>query len=636
VIALLRRDWPWLTFFLLSGVAALVAALGEERFESVWVMPTRRMDTLFHVGWIVGAALGVFAACYDDLLGTREYARHRPVPVARLHASRMLGCAAVLGGWLLLAPAVQWALEWVFGDYARLGRIAPLVDVWANLLPAGSACAVGWFAATLPCAPLLRLLFGGAVGFLLFALADLTTANDGAVLPAFVAVHAAGALLLALASLANAGHRADADRPWSPRVRSVGGVVVALGLGGAGSLLVAAIADENMSGLALAAPRVVRMDGEYRLAIRERDDRSSWWTPVDAEHVATAPGVRRSAVEREVWNRLDVGRSRQPGFDAPQLRPREDSTGTVQLHGGLVYAIDYARPPSLTVVGKGTGKTPFAPDTRLIAVGAFRDSVHWIAEPGATEVWRLDESAQQTVRVPLPEGDRVVGVRSVQLPDERRQVVAGDLTYVLARANAKIVIGERAAYEVRRDSIAPAPDWVQEQAQERGGRVEMLDGDPLRPRIRVLDPNGEPVFEHAYAPRTAVERWYATLLWCTSAVRPPALQLASYLGGGGSRRISPLLDPLLAGGRRAVLLVLCCVVAAASGLAAARRLRRLGASARAQRGWLCAGLLLGPLGLLASLLVERRRAYAPAPEPPAGAPAVPRILTPSVSLEAAS
>src|SRR5262249_47044198 len=79
VIALLRKDAPWLLFMLLAGSTALTAAWASIGFADVWLFPLQRTDAPFHAAWITGLLLGAVAVLYDDLLGTREFLLQRPV-----------------------------------------------------------------------------------------------------------------------------------------------------------------------------------------------------------------------------------------------------------------------------------------------------------------------------------------------------------------------------------------------------------------------------------------------------------------------------------------------------------------------------------------------------------------------------
>jgi hypothetical protein len=116
--------------------------------------------------------------------------------------------------------------------------------------------------------------------------------------------------------------------------------------------------------------------------------------------------------------------------------------------------------------------------------------------------------------------------------------------------------------------------------------------------------------DHVFRPRAAGELFWAGILATWSSLRPPVLQVAAFLGPEADRPASSILDPILRGGRHPFLLFTCFAIAALCAWASQRRLRRLAAPIGTRRLWLVLTAGFGPLGLVASVLVERPRAYA--------------------------
>lgn len=634
MIAALRKDLELLLVLFVVGFVPLAIVLGQESFFDIWVLPPRRLEGPFHCAWICGAVLGLALAVHDELLGTREYLRHRPTSPARLHAARLCGAALVLAAWLLLVPLVPWLCEALFGHLAALGRPAHAVEVAATMLPAASACAIGLFAGTLPAGPVLRLCAGAAALLATFqgieAVATPSLRSDGWIcsLPWFAALHGLAALLFAAASFAGARAAHDPDRPWHPANRWIGGSLGTLTFAAFATALLAAWQQATCGSLLRDYPVVVRNGDEYRLAVRVLAGRQFSYLPVDAQHArAGAPLDRRS------WNEVagpytGLGKA-EPGFDAPRFHWISNwPTGRFfQFEDGRVMVI-HEQHAGVHWTGKGAEGEPFAPGTRLIEGGERPETVLAL-EPGSG-LWRYEPDAGWFAPLPLPAGDRLRDARQVRRPvdKEQQRLTVAELVYQVDPEETLAVIGDRAVYQLRDAELQPAPEWMLQQLQQpQPLQRRFVDDDPLTPHLRLLNGNSALLFEHRYEPRTAAERLHAGLVLYVSCLRPPLLQLASHLLAPQQPPRHPFTDPLLAGGRRPILLLLDLAVAGLCAFAAWRWLARRAAPVGVRRFWLGAALLLGPAALIACLCVERRRAWAPSPT--AAIPAAPpRIRSP--------
>jgi hypothetical protein len=618
--ALLRRDRKWLTVLLALGGAALAVAFNEVGFVHLWVLPADRCDEPFHTGWIIGAVVGLGAALWDDVLGLRELVRHRPMSPRRLYAARLLGCARTLAGCIVLAALAHWLWEGLRGTASHEWRLGAVPRALLPLLPMASSCALWWFAGTRPCAHWMRLCFGGALLFASFTLIDAVARGGESThdLTIFALAHTGLAVVFVAASFVGAGTAADPDRPWPTPVLRWSAIPGAFGLAISGALLFGAWERESLTSLIREYPRVVSIaGGEEHLAIPQRIDRETKWLPVGADH--SVVGLPREGTVVLMFTVPDeVGRC-DPGFGAPQTGRSWRSHQL--LNDGLVWLLAF-QPEELHVIGKGAQRERFARDAVLVYGGSKQEQL-WVAEPGSAVVWRIDTEADRSIPVPLPNGDRLVRVHSVPVPaDHQRE-------WHLFRWSA--LVGERSVYVAGTDAITPAPEWMvagvrsAEVAPQAASLLQFLDRDPFAYHVRKVGDDGEVLWEHVFAPRRFEEIRHAVAAVCWSMVRTPLFQVPSFFTSQVPGHDDPVRDRLLVGQRHLWLLLLCIACALASAVAVHRRLRRLGAHVVTRRLWTVLVLLLGPLGLAASVMCERRRAYlVPAAE---DAP-LPRIASP--------
>src|SRR5262249_8116465 len=153
----------------------------------------------------------------------------RPLGHARLHRTRLLGCALVLSSWMIVPPLVHWGIGALQG-LAQFGRMGQIADVWACTSVAWSACAMALFAASLPCGPWLRLGTCATALLAVFTVADSVAATPAGIhsAAAFAAAHLAAAALFGAASFANAFAVADPDRPWPRPARWCAAAIIAV------------------------------------------------------------------------------------------------------------------------------------------------------------------------------------------------------------------------------------------------------------------------------------------------------------------------------------------------------------------------------------------------------------------------
>ena len=66
--ARLRKDRPWILFFLVGGTLGLVLALCSSGFVTTFLIGASRRDEVFHVAWACGLGLGVGVVLRPDTL----------------------------------------------------------------------------------------------------------------------------------------------------------------------------------------------------------------------------------------------------------------------------------------------------------------------------------------------------------------------------------------------------------------------------------------------------------------------------------------------------------------------------------------------------------------------------------------
>ena len=122
--AVIIKDWQWLLLFMLGGCFTFVLMAGEIGYDSTFVFPdTRYVRFFLPVWWPLALGLGICAAISDEVQGTLDYLRHRPLTLFRIHSTKVLACCFIISSWLVL-PLLLLAL---FGtrtytaDYFGLG-----------------------------------------------------------------------------------------------------------------------------------------------------------------------------------------------------------------------------------------------------------------------------------------------------------------------------------------------------------------------------------------------------------------------------------------------------------------------------------------------------------------------------------
>lgn len=620
MLALLRKDAPWMAVFVVAGV---LVALGTVLFADpvdllLFDYPTA--EATFWTAFGGGIGLGWFAGIFDELLGTRELLQQRPLSTFRLLAGKCLAVASVLVVWQLALP-LAGLLGWVFGSAEGLPLSA------GSWLEQQGSLAVAWpvafamlFAANLALHWLPRFLVGGGGVYVAMLLVDGLGKQQGEHEPSvYLLACLLVAAVFAAATTCGSGQAADRDRPVAHTTASSGRwlfvTVVAFAAAAATTEWEAIVIQH----LHRAYPEPWQQGREVVLVSATGPD---WVTTiVDAEHERAERelfgGRSLSWAKRLPW--LERGNE----FEQPRWRTRVQSAG----HAWFGRALHLMADGALLLEQRGArrqrrferiavpGLEACSSRTTLLDLG-WQERLALVVEPGQSRVWQLDEKATELRVLPLPDGDRVrtahvhyLGSGATKAEADFRRQVAGLSGIPEQDRNSVVVIeGERANYLVVGDALRVIAPPVADSAFFTG-----VTDDPIE-FVRTMPATDEhEAFTHAYAPRTGDERFTAFQAQMVSSLRPPVLQVLAHVLPAGSRP-GWLCDGLVAGGRRPWLVLLQVGLAVAMAWFARRHLRQLGVPAGL---WTAQVALFGLPALIVLFACEspwrRRPVVVPAP-----------------------
>lgn len=613
--ALLRKDLPWLLFFLVGGTVGLVLALCSRSFGFAFVVSPGRREELFHVAWSCGMGLGVVAFAFDELLGTRDYLAQRRVTVGDLMRARLVGCALVIASWMLLAPVLAYLLLWFDSGPWQWGHWQQLPAIWGTMVPAWSACALAVLAVSLPFVWWLRLLCLGAMFVVSFS-AIFWCERESPWSPTSWSTFVLGHFVVAIGAMtfafwASTGER-DADRPLTPRARRTAVVPMLVVAAAAGTALLWMLEGNAIGRLRSTYPSLCRHDGGYVLAVRP--DWRQPWLVVDAQHAPT--GERLTSAKGVSPGGSDFGLD-LVRIEGPNARSSWQSwlrTGGQLWVGDGVAWWSSSLSRSLQRVLKIGDEPGFAPDLNVhtMAVDGGARQVVVFVERDANVVWLLDESSLAVRPLPLAEGDHANHIARA----DRLAPLEPDGVAPAVGKEEDVVWGSRYGYALREGRLQPVGKVPQPDPRDDSpwNGMRVTAGDGLGWTVAIDAAGGMPAFHHRFEPRTLPERVWAGVACWFGALRPPLLQLAaacmSPTESPPGKRWFWWLDPLVMHGRRWWLVAAGAALAAWCAWRTRRRLRHLGADAATLRFWTVATLLLGPVGAWCSVLWERPRAWA--------------------------
>lgn len=590
MIALLRKDYPWLLAFAVCGVVApaIVLFVGGS-FASTWIVPGYRgpMPGLITTYWIGAFCLAWLAAVRERWTGTEDLLRHRPVSFRRSFVTRVVLCLAVIAMWITIPISLHETLA--PSTAAQRDVVEP--GLWWTYVAAGTI-AFGVFGAALfgfsvRASEWVKVATAGAIGFAVvivgYALAIAPAGEYRADPWLYTIVQLAIAVAFIVFAVRQQAWGSDRDRPLPADLSGFTAVTVSAGF----MVLLAFCASWSQGGIlgaydypsALpAGDGLVIGSGKGRPWKEQCYLRRAWWdAPTGAFRRSGMGYIAHLAGD---WVHL--------GYPLGRLTEYYLRRDTGMIHEipryQRVVDVDLARP-----FGKPPADEPLSPRAR--------STRNVVVDPDDGTAWRLRGAG--LVPLALPAGAHAT---TVSIDDE------DDNVFVHTAG------GDR--YRVIDTGLERAPDRAADRAPRRGlssARVEVRVTDPLAPVVEVATPDGLTVRGVAALDSPVL----TPLLYAMSVVRPPVL-------AAGSTAIPPrmqfapadidpatIFDPLVAGGRRWWLIVAAFVVSASLAAHVAMRMRRQRVNAARRWAWI-AWVLLGGLAAYATYwIVEPRRSHLP-------------------------
>lgn len=326
----------------------------------------------------------------------------------------------------------------------------------------------------------------------------------------------------------------------------------------------------------------------------------SYWTSLWMDHAAGC--LRLFAIGNR--NPVDSWSGPSSGSAPPPEIPFER---VVQKPSGRFSS-------SANVLGAVVRK-PVKTESGVIAMEWLSDGVlpKCIADPEDGTLWRLDPDFSSSLRkLELPNGDRFVGVGESFYA--RKPLRVGSFQPWFSRC----IRGEKGYYEWNGSELVAidldSPEAYGIPADLADALIEIRtdykDTDPLFPTVEVRDARTNAVLlTHRYAPTRFGDSVLAGALHLGATLRPPALDLISYLQSTSEplRFNDLLVEPLLANRSRTWLLAASFLLSISLARIAMRRARARGASSAVVGLSAALVVAIGVPGFLMVWMLESRR-----------------------------
>lgn len=614
-----KNDRIWLVPSLVIGCGVLIAAQLERGFARTWVLPLGFPDETAMIWAGAGLILGILAATWDSLTGTREFLIHRPRSVDSLLRTRLASCAVVMLAWLLIPWIAAWTHESLFGVNAPAGRSGLAVHHAAVASIGLVGFAIGFFASSLATSLWRRLVAGGllAAGVWLpstFAARRALVLYGREDLVLLSMLGASVVLIAAGGSHWVRGH--DQDRPWRSGMRRWAAPLLSAVAALFASHVLGIYQSSSAYGYWHNHPDLVTLDhgeltmiewapdGETRTAYRLEAD-GQRGKPIFQNGIVVGANIEDTLWARPLswWSHSLVGRlwyaNANQHFEAPRgyRAVLDHRTGLARIArlGDARRAVK----ASYWEAGVGTVGDAFSPRSRVVE-RRDNDELLWVADFDRGSMYSLDLAGLPTFA-------------PVELPGEQRlEAVVRALD---GQSRVNLMVGENGVFRFAEyGGFEPAEGWTRERALDLLPKHPdprfLVEEDGLRARIEFWT-DGDPSHEatrqvHELVPGSSAQRARAAWLMTQSALRAPALALIATFETG-----SPWgsLDPLLMLGRRPWLTAASCLLGLVCAALVRWRLRRRGVDPKAVRLWVFLTFLSGLAGLAVALIYETRRAH---------------------------
>ena len=481
MIALLRKDAPWLLFCLVGGLVGLTIALVQDGPLQVFVLRAPRLQGGFHTSWIAGMLLGGIAGGFDELLGTREFLQQRPIAASRLALSRLLGCGLVLMTWMLVVPVLAWTWAQLFDDHVPLGEFGGWPQWLATNSVAWSACGIGLCAASLPLRGPVRLLLAFLLFWSAFLIVHLATRDVDMSELAYGLGHALVALATGGVAWVALQMGRDADRPPVAAMRAV---VVPM-------LVTAAIVGANCCIVAWQAQAVSRLQVEYPQPKQVGREVVLVSHPYSTGRRVVGPD--HQPIERALGTMQDFGYGHDWRWLSRDTEFEEPNWGSLQsvrfAHGRLWQGVDgrhwmEQHGQRARLVTRDGAAASVAP-TIIKELGPLSAETAVLLEPGATAVWRFVPERSQFVEVPTPDGGRVREFGALRNDQLKGLALPAGVPIGHDSSWFRFVRGDSANYALVGEALQVLPTGAESAAPTAMAPRDEHAGDPLEYTITV-------------------------------------------------------------------------------------------------------------------------------------------------------
>ncbi len=657
MLSLLRKDIDWLIIATLIGVITVTAIFVDHGFIVTWI--THRNDLMMDLflGWsILGLIAGLFSGLRDDLFGTRDYLRQRPISQTRLFWTKNFWSFVMMSTWLIIPLIAVTIWPMAFPDNRSIAEYGRFINYAALASVMISNYAIGYFTASARGNILLRITQGAIVTSGVWTFTGLAMTKSIALTPTeFTASQVGIAAVLFFAASQSECQNRDEDMPAPRRAGVLQVLILSISvfwvvgtLSGVGqAFLVADLLSEY--------PKVGRsLDGEFSMVKIERGRRrgeENTYVFVDENHRHTNKefdGGRRKATVRSLsWSLGGYG------DDTSSYDHNDHGWNALRFQYGLGFNREFVNNTSgrywfdrsagevIEYVIQGWESKSQRPhvERSIRSDGkrfALNTQAHNLAIAHDLLIFRDNSDHTIWIKSTKEPGD----FRPLSLPNEdqflallrHRWPIRGHFgTFKSSGPGFKpIILGESGKlYKLEGRVFEPIPldsplvlrepkiaaSEIDPQSHEAWG-LNVVKYDPITPEFiaRGINPTNEARFK--FSPRTAKERRIASSIFAMALTRPVLSHIAGFLTDdtGFSNRFqmdSLSQSSLFTGKKRLGLLVFFICLSLLLAWHQRIRLLRFGASAFTANMWALAIILAGPLLAILVVFMERPRAYAP-------------------------
>lgn len=657
MLSLLRKDIDWLIIATLIGVITVSAVFVDYGFTVTWITHDNRLDGFLFLAWsILGIIAGLFSGLRDDLFGTRDYLRQRPISQTRLFWTKNFWSFVMMSTWLIVPLIVVTIWPMAFPENRGIAEYGRFINYAALASIMISNYAVGYFAATARGNIILRFLQGVVVGLALWMFAGLALTKNITLTPIeFVVSQVAIAAVLFFAASQSEGQNRDADMPIPQGVGLLQILIISICVFGATQTLMGSLQSSLVMDLHREYPEIARAkDGSFSMVVMgggKRNGEANTYYIASKQHEITTeefdvergtaaikglPLIFGDPWRRQSYNDLNFRwHALYPPFGIGFNRAT-----VMKSNGQSWFDYDTGEAIEYTFAGWKPGHSQPRVNRAIRSDGkrfGSRTQAHYTAHEHGLMILR--DSTDHTVWIKsrqsvgnfsplvLPNNDQFLALLS-----HRRQIkgTLGSFSSIGPHPSQPIFLGKSGKLykledgdftEIALDSLLVShrtnvpKDQIDTQSPN-AWQLTMTKFDLINRTYEAkgINPSTETRFE--FSPKTSKEQLFATGILAVALTRPVLSHIFGFLSDDTDTtnqfQLSFLLrSSLFMGGKRLGFLVLCISLSLLLAWHQRRRLLRFGASAFTANIWALAIILAGPLLTILVVFIERPRAYAP-------------------------